>query len=104
MAHSSQTSSVVSDCCSCVWHVMFVASDHAWVDGQVKRMCHRIERRFYDREYDLLTEVLHPDRVLSDEADTRRADGPNGAFVYLGHGIETSWMLLAEAIRAGDRM
>eukprot|EP00041_Stephanoeca_diplocostata_P026678 m.722998 g.722998 ORF g.722998 m.722998 type:complete len:467 (+) comp23019_c3_seq66:215-1615(+) len=82
---------------------MLSPSDHAWVDGQVKRMCHRIERRFYDREYDLLTEVLHPDRVLSDEADTRRADGPNGAFVYLGHGIETSWMLLAEAIRAGDR-
>ena len=51
--------------------------------------------RHYNPVYDLLNEVLDHDyaRVANEYAN----------LVYTGHGIETLWMLLYEAVRRGDR-
>ena len=35
--------------------------------------------------------------------DYSRPDDANESFIYLGHAIETLWMLLPEAMRRGDR-
>ena len=64
------------------------------VTGLNQRAVQEIDTKFPDNEYDLLAEVL--------EADWSRPTDENRDFVYLGHGIETLWMLMAEATRRGD--
>jgi len=51
--------------------------------------------RFWNPEYQLNNEVL--------DASLGRPDDENEDFVYLGHAIETMWMILYEALRLGDR-
>lgn len=55
----------------------------------------RITTRFHHPKYDLMGEVLTHDWLRPDDA--------NEDFFYLGHGIETLWMLMAEAARRDDR-
>lgn len=54
-----------------------------------------IENRFWNPEYQLLNEALGH--------DYRRPDDANEDFIYLGHAIETLWMMLPEAMRRKDR-
>ena len=58
------------------------------------RAVDEIDRRFFVPRFQLLGEVL-------DHSYTRQ-DDDNADFVYLGHGIETLWMLMAEALRRED--
>jgi N-acylglucosamine 2-epimerase len=51
--------------------------------------------RFWNPEYQLMNEAL--------ANDYSRPDDANEDFIYLGHGIETLWMLLVEAMRRRDR-
>jgi mannose/cellobiose epimerase-like protein (N-acyl-D-glucosamine 2-epimerase family) len=53
-----------------------------------------IMNKFWNPEYRLLNEVL--------AHDYSRPDDSNESFVYLGHAIETLWMLLPEALRRND--
>ncbi|MDP7235332.1 MAG: AGE family epimerase/isomerase [Candidatus Latescibacteria bacterium] len=54
-----------------------------------------IMNRFWNPEYRLLNEAL--------TTDYQRPDDDNEDFVYLGHAIETMWMMMHEAIRLNDR-
>lgn len=54
-----------------------------------------VMNRFWNPEYELNNEALN--------ANLERPDDANEDFVYLGHAIETMWMLLHEAIRRKDR-
>ncbi|MFH1567413.1 MAG: AGE family epimerase/isomerase [Gemmatimonadota bacterium] len=69
------------------------------VDGGLAAQCDQvveaIVRRFWNPAYELMNEAL-------DHGFSRPAD-ENEDFVYLGHAIETLWMLMAEALRRGDR-
>jgi len=49
----------------------------------------------FNPEFGLLNEALHH--------DLSRIEGPLSQFVYTGHGIETLWMLLYEAMRKNDK-
>ena len=51
--------------------------------------------RFWNPEYRLNNEAL--------THDYRRLEDENEDFIYLGHAIETHWMLLLEAMRQPDR-
>ncbi len=51
--------------------------------------------KFWNPEYRLNNETLNH--------DYERPDDENEDFIYLGHGIETLWMLLVEAMRLKDR-
>ena len=59
------------------------------------RVVDAIINRFWHPEYRLMSEVL--------DHDYQRPDDANEDFIYLGHAIETLWMLLPEAMRRKDR-
>ena len=62
------------------------------------RLAHSVEvvmERFWNPEYRLNNEALNH--------DYERPDDDNEDHVYLGHAIETFWMILHEALRRGDR-
>lgn len=62
---------------------------------EADRTVDAVMNRFWNPEYNLLNEALTHDYG-------RPADA-NEDFIYLGHGIETLWMLLVEAMRRRDR-
>ena len=68
-------------------------------DAGLRSLCDQtleaILERFWNPAYELTNEVL--------TVDFRRPDDANEDFIYLGHGIETLWMVMAEAVRRGDR-
>jgi len=59
------------------------------------RVVDAIMERFWNPEYRLTNEAL--------DRDYNRPDDENEDFVYLGHAIETHWMMLVEALRRDDR-
>ena len=59
------------------------------------RVIDAIINKYWNPKYRLMNEVL--------AHDYKRPDDANESFVYLGHAIETLWMLLPEALRRGDR-
>ena len=62
------------------------------------RLDHAVDavmNRFWHPEYRMNNEVL--------DFDYGRPDDENEDFIYLGHAIETMWMLLHEALRRRDR-
>ena len=59
------------------------------------RVVDAIVDRFWHPEYRLMSEAL--------DHDYQRPDDANEDFIYLGHAIETLWMLLPEAMRRKDR-
>ena len=62
------------------------------------RLSHALEMvidKFWNPEYRLNNEAL--------DHDYRRPDDDNEDFIYLGHAIETFWMILHEALRRKDR-
>ena len=59
------------------------------------RVVDAIMERFWNPEYRLTNEAL--------DRDYNRPDDENEDFIYLGHAIETHWMMLVEALRRGDR-
>ena len=59
------------------------------------RVVDAIVNKYWNPEYRLMNEVLAHDYT--------RPDDTNESFIYLGHAIETLWMLLPEALRRGDR-
>jgi mannose/cellobiose epimerase-like protein (N-acyl-D-glucosamine 2-epimerase family) len=65
------------------------------VERRVARAVDAIMNRFWNPEYRLNNEVL--------THDYERPDDENEDFIYLGHAIETFWMVLAEAVRLKDR-
>jgi len=68
-------------------------------DPELEALCDRvvdaIVHRFWHPEYRLMNEAL--------DHDYGRPDDANEDFIYLGHAIETLWMLLPEAMRRKDR-
>jgi len=68
-------------------------------DPELEKLCDRvvdaIANRFWNPEYRLMNEVL--------DHNYGRPDDANEDFIYLGHAIETLWMLMAEAMRRRDR-
>jgi len=70
--------------------------DRALVEKLNDRAVDEISLRFPDQRTGLVREVLQHDY-------TAVPPGPNADFVYLGHGIETLWMLMLEAVRRADR-
>ena len=62
------------------------------------RLAHAVDvvmDRFWNPEYRLNNEALNH--------DYERPDDDNEDYIYLGHAIETFWMILHEALRRGDR-
>ena len=59
------------------------------------RVVDAIINKYWNPEYRLMNEVLAHDYTRPNDA--------NESFIYLGHAIETLWMLLPEALRRGDR-
>ena len=59
------------------------------------RVVDAIVNKYWNPEYRLMNEVLAHDYT--------RPDDTNESFIYLGHAIETLWILLPEALRRGDR-
>ncbi|MBM3278695.1 MAG: AGE family epimerase/isomerase [Candidatus Handelsmanbacteria bacterium] len=57
-------------------------------------MVQGITVEFWNEHYQLTNEVR--------TCDLRRPEDPNEDFCYLGHGIETMWMTMAEALRRQD--
>jgi hypothetical protein len=66
----------------------------AWLRGVLDRMVQAILGKFLHPELGLLSECL--------DHEYNRPDDGNEDFVYLGHAIETLWMVMAEAERRGD--
>lgn len=62
---------------------------------EADRTVDAIVNRFWNPEYGLMNEAL--------AHDYSRPDDANEDFIYLGHGIETLWMMLVEAMRRRDR-
>ena len=65
------------------------------LEALADRVVDAIINRFWNPEYGLTNEVL--------DHHYRRPDDANEDFIYLGHGIETLWMLLPEAMRRRDK-
>ena len=65
------------------------------LEALADRMVEAIVERFWNPEYRLLNEVL--------DHHYQRPNDANEDFIYLGHAIETLWMLLAEALRRRDQ-
>lgn len=65
------------------------------LEALADRVVDAIVNRFWNPAYQLLNEALNH--------DYERADDDNEDFVYLGHAIETLWMMLPEAMRRKDR-
>lgn len=59
------------------------------------RVVEAVIERFWNPEYQLNNESL--------DHEYRRPDDDNEDFVYLGHAIETLWMMLPEALRRRDQ-
>jgi mannose/cellobiose epimerase-like protein (N-acyl-D-glucosamine 2-epimerase family) len=71
---------------------------HVGDPGLLSRLSHAVEvvmEKFWNPEYGLNNEILYH--------SYDRPDDENEDFIYLGHAIESMWMLLHEAIRAEDR-
>jgi mannose/cellobiose epimerase-like protein (N-acyl-D-glucosamine 2-epimerase family) len=66
----------------------------AELEALADRVVEALVERFWNPEYRLNNESL--------DHDYRRPDDPNEDFVYLGHAIETLWMLMVEARRRDD--
>eukprot|EP00040_Diaphanoeca_grandis_P016920 m.87749 g.87749 ORF g.87749 m.87749 type:complete len:434 (-) comp26114_c0_seq2:104-1405(-) len=65
--------------------------DLKWMTALNERTVGIIMDKFFNPDYDLLSEAL--------ASDYSRPNDANEDFVYLGHGIETLWMVAAEAVR-----
>jgi mannose/cellobiose epimerase-like protein (N-acyl-D-glucosamine 2-epimerase family) len=70
-------------------------SDHPEVKRIADRSIEAILQHHYNADFDLLVEVLNH--------DFSRPVAPYDQLSYSGHGIETLWMVLAEAVRRKDR-
>ena len=69
--------------------------EDARLEALAARVVDAIVNRYWNEEYQLMNETL--------AHDYSRPDDANESFIYLGHAIETLWMLLPEAMRRGDR-
>lgn len=69
--------------------------DDAELAALADEMVHGITVKFWNEQYQLTNEAL--------ACDLSRPDDANEDFCYLGHGIETLWMTMAEALRRQDR-
>ena len=85
-----------------VWMVMIrlctqllEADEDARVEAIADRCLDAILRHHHDAGFDLLVEVLNHDFSTPDNVYAQMA--------YTGHGIETLWMVLDEAVRRKDR-
>lgn len=65
------------------------------IEERVSRSVDAIMNKYWNPEYGLNNEALTHDYT--------RPNDENEDFVYLGHAIETFWMVLAEALRRKDR-
>ena len=65
------------------------------LEALADRVVDGILNRFWNPEYGLMNEAL--------DHDYGRPDDENEDFIYLGHGMETLWMMLKEAMRRKDR-
>jgi len=61
-----------------------------------QRAVEEVDSKFWMEKYQLLGEVL--------DANFEKKEDLNQDFFYLGHGIETLWMLMAEALRRQDNV
>eukprot|EP00037_Helgoeca_nana_P012669 m.115575 g.115575 ORF g.115575 m.115575 type:complete len:434 (+) comp21578_c0_seq1:122-1423(+) len=71
------------------------SEDESFVQKLSDRAVADVTTSFYRDDVDLVREVLQYDY-------SPVTHGPNSRFVYLGHGIETLWMLMLEAVRRED--
>ena len=85
-----------------VWMVMLrmatqvlEAADDAYVRAVADRCVEAIMQHHYNPRFDLLVEVLNHDFSTPDNVYAQ--------LVYTGHGIETLWMVMAEAVRRKDQ-
>jgi N-acylglucosamine 2-epimerase len=85
-----------------VWMVMIrlatqllAVTDDKRVVAVADRCIESIMKRHYNADFDLLAEVLNHDFSTPDNAYAQLA--------YTGHGIETLWMVMAEAVRRKDQ-
>lgn len=69
--------------------------DDAELAALADEMIHGITVKFWNEQYQLTGETL--------TCDLRRPEDANEDFCYLGHGIETMWMTMDEALRRKDR-
>ncbi len=74
---------------------MLEARPDAEVQALADRCLDAILNKHYNKDFDLLNEVL--------DHDFRRSDERLAEFCYTGHGIETLWMVLYEAVRRKDK-
>ena len=65
------------------------------LEALADRVVDGIVNRFWNTEYQLTNEALNH--------DYERPDDDNEDFIYLGHAIETLWMLMPEAMRRRDK-
>ncbi len=65
------------------------------IEGIVRRCIDALMNYHFNREYDLINEVLNH--------DLSRTEGPFSQFVYAGHVIEAMWMVMYEAVRIKDK-
>lgn len=65
------------------------------LEGRVARAVDAVMNRYWNPEYRLNNEAL--------THDYERPEDENEDFIYLGHAIETLWMVMAEAVRVKDR-
>ena len=65
------------------------------LEARMSNALENVTERFWNPEYRLNNEAL--------DHDFNRRDDENEDFVYLGHAIETFWMILHEALRRQDR-
>ena len=85
-----------------VWMVMIrlasqliEATDDPRVKAIADRCLEAILKRHHQEDFDLLVEVLNHDFSTPDATYAQLA--------YIGHGLETLWIVLAEAVRRKDR-
>ncbi|MFP4501275.1 MAG: AGE family epimerase/isomerase [Candidatus Hydrogenedentota bacterium] len=74
---------------------MLRAGDNKHLQALADRCVESIMKHHYDAKFDLLLEVLNHDMTKPDNAYAQ--------LVYTGHGIETLWMVMDEAVRRKDR-
>ncbi len=85
-----------------VWMVMLRLATQMLRAGNNKhllaladRCVESVMKHHYDEKFDLLLEILNHDMT--------KPDNVYGQLVYTGHGIETLWMVMDEALRRKDR-
>lgn len=74
---------------------MLEARPDAEVQALADRCLEAILDKHYNKDFDLINEVL--------DHDFGRRDEREAEFVYTGHAIETLWMVLYEAVRRKDK-